>query len=334
MLFCLEIPAGSVTESGDIDAGHRLVEAVCQLLAETVAAHTADAGQRLLVVAIVKLLQQMINVGDELVTEGKATSNPFVDQIVQCEAIQQLRRRRDLPTEVTSFIQSLPKTVKVCSSSAAPDRSHRPAKHKTTAHIHSASGPPSPPCSPSPQPSSPVDTDALVDGLLSDDIETFTSAAKAIADRVTSAFVKRLAVRFGKEKELFRRLLMRLVDSGNEKCQLAAANVLYCLVRSTFLSEMGPSDRVSAVQDIFDIVTWTREDLSSEGGVGGDLGAEVDSFVASAIIAASSGGEPVPSTADEVTYMRLCVITAALQEAVTLDEARRLQLRVAFLQTH
>ncbi|CEM30579.1 unnamed protein product [Vitrella brassicaformis CCMP3155] len=319
----LAVPAKVAVASDDIDTLGALAEALCRLLLEPL----SSAGVK----AIVTDLKRMLECGDGMVARGKATSNSLIDQIAHCEAVQQLRRRRDLSIEVTSFIQSLPKTVKVCSSSAATDRSHRPAKHKTAAHTHQASGPPPPPRSPSPQPSSPVDADALVDGLLSDDIETFTSAGKAIADQVTTALAKRLAVRVGKEKKLFRRLLMRLVDSGNEKCQLAAADLLVSLFSHGLLEHMAPSDGVRAVQDIFDILTWG--DLE-EGGVGGDLGGEVDSIISSAIVEASSGDEPLPRAVDVVTYARLRLIEGALQQATSLEAAGRLQLRESFFQTH
>ncbi|CEM30496.1 unnamed protein product [Vitrella brassicaformis CCMP3155] len=303
MLTCLKIPARFAIDSGDIGPGHRW----------------------------------MIKCGHELVTDRKATTNPFVDQIVQCEAVQQLRGRRDLSADVSSFIDSLPKTATVCSSSAATDRSHCPTKRKTAAHTRPASsGAPPPPCSPSPQPSSPVGLDAMVGGLLSDDIETFTAAARGIVGgAVTDASAKRLVVRFEKEGELFLRVLMRLVDDSNRECQLATADLLVVLCTHGFLEHMAPSNRVSAVQRIFEIATWKGlEDLSTEGGgEGGDLGGKVHSIIAHAIVEASSPNEPLLRPIDVVTYVRVHLIRSALEAATALEAAGGPQLRASLLQT-
>ncbi|CEM30557.1 unnamed protein product [Vitrella brassicaformis CCMP3155] len=320
MLACLTIAA----RLGDIGPGHRVVEAVCQLLAEPVGPTLVDC--------VVKLLQWMIGCGDELVTKGKATSNPFVDQIVQCEAVQQLRGRRDPSAKILSLIDSLPKTANSDSSSAASGRLRRPVKAKTPTDTHHASGPPSPP---HPSTSS-GGLDGLVDGLFSDDIDTFTAAVKDVAGclrtSVAKSSVKRLVMRFAKERTAFRRFLMRLVDSSGVEYQVAIADVLFCFVHSGFLERMTPSDRLSAIQDIFEILTW--EHLSSDGGVGADLGGEVDSVITSAIVKASSGDEPLPGAIDVVTYARLRLIEYALHAATALEAAGGPELRASFLQTH
>ncbi|CEL95487.1 unnamed protein product [Vitrella brassicaformis CCMP3155] len=318
MLSCLNSPSMLATGSGDTDAGHRVVEAVCQLLGEPVAPT--------LVGCIVDDLQSMIRWGHDLVTLGRATRNPFVNQIAQCEAVQQLRRRRGLSAEVLSFIDSLPKTANSDSSSATTKLS-APAKHKTTTHTHHASGPRSPP-----RPStSSGRLDGLEDGLFSDDIDTFTAAVKDVAGclrygAVADPFLKRLAMRFAKERTAFRRFLMRLVDSSGVECQVAIADVLFCLLRRT------PSDRVSAIEDIFEILTWKH--LSSDGGVGGDLGGKVYSVIEYDIVRASSGDEPLPRAIDVVTCARLRFIRYALEAATALEAAGGPQLRASVLQTH
>ncbi|CEM30528.1 unnamed protein product [Vitrella brassicaformis CCMP3155] len=306
ILGCLKIPAQFAIDSGDIDSGHRVVEALCQLLTETVA---ACARQRLLVFCIVKLLEEMIEGGHQLVTKGMATSNPFVDQIVQCEAIQQLRDRLDLSAEVSSFIDSLPKTASAGTSSAGADRSHGSPTHMTTTHTHHGSGPPSPP---HPSTSS-GGLDGLEDGLFSDDIGTVTAAVRGIADHVTTAvadqFGKRLVRRFAKERTAFRRFLMRLVDSSGVECQVAVADLL----------------------DIFEIITWKQLE---EGGADANLGSDLKSAIAYAFVQTSSADEPPPSATSVVTFARLCLIKSALEAATDLEAAGGPQLRASFLQSH
>ncbi|CEM29666.1 unnamed protein product [Vitrella brassicaformis CCMP3155] len=175
------------------------------------------------------------------------------------------------------------------------------------------------------------DIDALEDGLFSNDMQTYMASAQGVTASVgelplpvlrlnpkSPEFVKRVAARLGRDREAFRRILMRLVDERNKECQVATADMLYRLVSEGLLSFVAPSDITHMVQEIWTVV---GVDLASKG-VLVELRGEVKSLVAFQLIGTLPTDKPFPPV-DVVLKARMYLMRCGLKSA-----------RNSLLQTH